>query len=94
MSLSQQTPRSPPKPINPNHFNFLNKHFYVQACQNLHIEQDAQIQSVVALFDLCMGYLDPDNEDEILLYHLVACIYIYSKTDKGFSGLTFSTYLY
>lgn len=41
-----------------------------------------------------MGSLDPENEDEILLYHLIACLYICFKTDKAFSNLTFKNYLY
>jgi len=58
------------------------------------MDQDSQIQSIVVLFDHCMGYLDPENEDEILLYHLIACLYICFKTDKAFSSLTFENYLY
>ena len=45
------------------------------------------------IFDHALGKIDADNQDEILLYHLVACIYICFKVDVGFSGLSFKHFL-
>ena len=49
---------------------------------------------VLILFDHCIGRIDPDNQDEILLYHLIACMYICFKVDIGFSGIPFSQFLH
>ena len=49
---------------------------------------------VLILFDHCIGRIDPENEDEILLYHLIACMYICFKVDIGFSGTQFSQFLH
>ena len=45
------------------------------------------------MFDHCVGRIDPDNQDEILLYHLIACMYITFKVENGFSGIPFSNFL-
>ena len=45
------------------------------------------------LFDHAMSKIDAENQDEILLYHLIACIYICFKVDVGFSGLGFKHFL-
>ena len=48
---------------------------------------------VLILFDHCVGRIDPGSEDEILLYHLIACMYIAFKVENGFSGILFSNFL-
>ena len=48
---------------------------------------------VMLMFDHCMSNLDPSLEDEILLYHLIACMYIALKVESGFSGMEFAHFL-
>ena len=40
-----------------------------------------------------MGKLDPDNEDEILLYHLIVCLYLNLKIESQVLGLSFVQFL-
>ena len=51
------------------------------------------VSRVLLLFDHCLGRIDPGSEDEILLYHLIACMYIAFKVENGFSGIPFSNFL-
>ena len=44
-------------------------------------------------FDQSLGKIDPGNEDEILLYHLIACMYICLKIESGFCGMQFKHFL-
>ena len=41
------------------------------------------------IFDNCLGKLDPDNEDEILLYHLIVCLYLNLKVENLVFGMSF-----
>ena len=46
------------------------------------------------IFDHSLGVLDPSIEDEILLYHLISCMYIIYKVEARFSLFTFEQFLY
>ena len=46
------------------------------------------------IFDQSLGILDPDVEDEILLYHLISCLYIIYKVEARCSFITFEQFLY
>ena len=50
-------------------------------------------QRTMIIFDNCLGKLDPDNEDEILIYHLIACLYINLKVESIVFGLSFVHFL-
>ena len=50
-------------------------------------------QRTLIIFDNCLGKLDPDNEDEILLYHLIACLYMNLKVENIVFRLSFVEFL-
>ena len=64
----------------------------LQACENLEVE-DSLKQRVVIQFDHCVGAMNPDCQDEILVYHLIACLYICLKTESRVRGMNFYTFI-
>ena len=46
------------------------------------------------ILDHSLGMLDPTIEDEILLYHLITCLYIIMKVEARCDFLTFEQFLY
>ena len=56
--------------------------------------EDEIVQRSMIIFDHSLGVLDPSIEDEILLYHLISCMYIIYKVEARFSLLTFEEFLY
>lgn len=56
--------------------------FVIQASQELFSIEDSLIQRAMILFDHCLGLLDPDSDDELLLYHLVSSIYLTLKVEN------------
>ena len=54
---------------------------------------DSLVQRLLIFFDNCVGMLEPDGNDEILIYHLIACFFIVLKVEKGSDELTFLSFL-
>lgn len=56
--------------------------------------EDTVVQRSMIIFDHSLGMLDPTIEDEILLYHLISCLYIIYKVEARCSLMTFEQFLY
>ena len=54
---------------------------------------DSQVQRLIIVFDHCVGMLEPDGNDEILIYHLITCFFTVLKVEKGYEKLTFLSFL-
>ena len=51
------------------------------------------VQRLLVVFDHCIGLLDPEVNDETLIYHLIVCFFIVLKVESGFDKLAFSSFL-
>lgn len=54
---------------------------------------DSLVQRLLIIFDHVIGILEPDGEDEILIYHLITCFFIVLKVESGYDKLTFLSFL-
>jgi len=60
----------------------------------IHKSEETLSQRAVIVFDHCMAKLDANNEDEIMIYHLISCLYILNKVESSVAGLEFKNYLH
>ena len=52
------------------------------------------MQRILFVFDHCVGRLESDGNDEILIYHLISCFFIVLKVEKGYDKeLPFLTFI-
>ena len=54
---------------------------------------DSQVQRLLVFYDHCVGMLEPEGNDEILIYHLLICFFIVLKVESGFGKLNFLAFL-
>ena len=55
--------------------------------------EDSLVQRLLIMFDHCIGMLEPDGNDEILIYNLITCFFIFLKEVGRDDKLTFLSFL-
>lgn len=47
--------------------------------------EHALVQRILILFDHCISYLHSDQEDELMIYYLLSCMYLCLKVENRIS---------
>lgn len=63
-----------------------------QVGNNLFSIEDCLLQRAILIFDHCIGALIPNCEDSLLLYHIVAALYLTLKVENRAAKLEFKTF--